>query len=260
MKVSKKLWKLGKSKLATCKIVVRFSNANRLVISTGTTCAPQHWSKTLQCLTDGPNYRQINNQIDQKVLDVINVIKNHPTFTDAQMRKLLDETFLKNKTVAKNKKQSFNQFCRYELAQRTDIALGTLKNHRKILNHFDNITPNCAFREFNTKTIEKINQFCRLNNFTEATTYNFHKIIKYYVNRAILTGFFPNDPTKNPYSLIKIKRSNKTTRSYLSIDEIAKIKNAELPANMELFRDAFLFLCYTGLRISDFMRWFQIFL
>ena len=48
--------------------------------------------------------------------------------------------------------------------------------------------------------------------------------------------------------------SNKTKRVYLSIEEINKLKNLELNSNLKKSRDAFVLMCYIGLRYSDYEK------
>jgi len=57
---------------------------------------------------------------------------------------------------------------------------------------------------------------------------------------------------KNPYARFKLKDS-RTSRDYLTGDEIDLLKNHKLNNNPSLIkvRDIFLFSCYTGLRFTD---------
>ncbi|MCX6164383.1 MAG: site-specific integrase [Ignavibacteriae bacterium] len=77
---------------------------------------------------------------------------------------------------------------------------------------------------------------------------------KTLLSKAFKRGLIP----KNPFNLIKNYRKIKTSMIYLTLDEINQLDKAKCKS--ELIKNAFLFSCFTTLRVSDLrnLKWKQI--
>jgi site-specific recombinase XerD len=83
------------------------------------------------------------------------------------------------------------------------------------------------------------------------TANNYHKCLKYVLNQSVLDGII----NRSPYLGFKPLKTNSRKKVIpLSIEEIEKVVNAEIPENrqhLERTKDYFEFMLNTGLRYSD---------
>lgn len=97
--------------------------------------------------------------------------------------------------------------------------------------------------------------FHRANNkvMGKATADNYYKILKACLKEALRCGYIPFDPT---IQISAEEKKNITptgeTREYLNIEEVKMIQKVKPRTKIaEKVKQAFLFSCFTGLRISD---------
>jgi integrase len=69
-----------------------------------------------------------------------------------------------------------------------------------------------------------------------------------FINAAIRDGYM--ETHHNPYLNFQIKKIPSVRRA-LEAEQLSALEVLEVPENLELIKDMFLFSCYTGLRYSD---------
>jgi integrase len=89
------------------------------------------------------------------------------------------------------------------------------------------------------------------------TAYDYSKAIRMALRKAV------NDNVliKNPATSVKGLTEPETDLVFLNVDEVQKLANTEITGKLgEEIRRAFIFVCYTGLRISDIktLKWGDI--
>ena len=96
----------------------------------------------------------------------------------------------------------------------------------------------------------------------KATADNYYKILKACIKEALRCGYIPFDPT---IQISAEEKKNITptgeTREYLNIEEVKMIQEVKPKTKIaESVKQAFLFSCFTGLRISDIraLEWSDI--
>jgi site-specific recombinase XerD len=90
-------------------------------------------------------------------------------------------------------------------------------------------------------------------SYSAASIGSMHKNLKAFINDAIVDGYVKD----NPYSTKRIKIDKGTARieQYLTLEEIKKIENTEMPTrSLTEARDLFVFACKTGLSYADLME------
>ncbi len=145
------------------------------------------------------------------------------------------------------------QICKDNHKRRGLRDMNNLENTRKIL---------CAFRK-DTRLADIDRPFCLefidwLRNtyicpkkggvLSPTSSHTYCQVLRTCLNEAVRDGVIP----KNPWNLIdtieKIKKPE-SKREFLTIEEIRRM--IETPCQNELVKRAYLFSCFTGLRISD---------
>ncbi|MFZ5554488.1 MAG: site-specific integrase [Bacteroidota bacterium] len=141
-----------------------------------------------------------------------------------------------------------------EISQLPDqYSKGTVKKYRTIQTHLKSYLTGIGKEEvlLNEFDLTRVSEFefylsSRAKLLTNTTT-KYLKQVKALFNRAIQFGHLK----KNPFEGHKFK-FQKTNRTFLSKEEIAKIENLEIEnESIQRVRDCFLFSVYTGLRYSD---------
>jgi integrase len=90
-------------------------------------------------------------------------------------------------------------------------------------------------------------------NMTDVTRHNYLRVVNYVQNNAVKDGLIKN----NPGNVITI-RYPESERQFINEKEIQKIANVSF--DKPAVKDAFLFSCYTGLRLADIfaLKWSNI--
>jgi integrase len=102
-------------------------------------------------------------------------------------------------------------------------------------------------------------KFCKefylyLNNIGSYSTPRvYFKVFKAALNKLVYDGIIPVNPAKNltqdPDIKRKLRNNKEQLREYLTVDELKEL--VKTPANNIQTRNAFLFSCFTGLRLGD---------
>lgn len=134
-----------------------------------------------------------------------------------------------------------------------DITAGTKRHHLGVLSKMKRWKKNLAFSEITPSLINSYSGYSRrvLKNNQNTIQSNL-KRWKSYLNIAIQNGIID----RNPFDLVTIK-SEKTSRVFLTENELKiLVKEYKKPTKTKDFElrtlRHFLFMCCTGLRISDF--------
>ena len=145
---------------------------------------------------------------------------------------------------------SFVAFMQERIDNRRDITDGTLRHHKVVLSAIGEFGRIFLFDDLTARNIRALDDWLRVKGIKETTVYNYHKIIKSYVHEAIRYGMM--DEGDNPYKLIRVKRGKAAERVTLTVDELDRLKTADIPdRKVSRVRDLFVFQCVTGLSYAD---------
>lgn len=228
-------------KEGTVDIEVYF-NRKRRIISTGVKVLPKNWH---------PQYRVVG-RADSGDLNL------KIEATEMRIREHIRRLILEGKPfswssldyiLGQNNRGSFVEFVADRVSKRRDIRESTRKTHRKFLNALYEFAPDLDFSNLDKQCIYRYDEWLRSRKtYTQTTISSYHKHMKVYINEAIRMEYI----THSPYDGIKIDRGKPKTRKYLTISEVQKIREVELPTeNLRKVRDLFVFQCYTGLAYAD---------
>lgn len=229
------------------------------------------------------NYKtvQINTKVDTipEKFDVKNgrIIGRSKEVKDANLildncKKLVTEIFVKyrleNKPLTaetlldeyKNPSRyiDFYKFLKDEILDRykhNQISWNTRKQHLSLLNKLQEFKPVLGFSEITPKLIDRFEKHCKkmLNNKVN-TIQGDLKRWRSYLNIAIRKGIIKT----NPFDTVTIEKGE-TNRVYLTEAELNILRTAYIEGyNLKAYElrtlRHFMFMCFTGLRISDFRR------
>ncbi|MCX6162292.1 MAG: site-specific integrase [Ignavibacteriae bacterium] len=149
-----------------------------------------------------------------------------------------------------------------EEISRLDIKTNSNQNYKSFLKHlFEYCNPDITL--LNQVDEAFINGFKEyLDNITNSFNNRIKSSSKHvYLSkfRGLITKAFKRGLiNKNPFNMVKNYKAVKSTVMYLTADEVGTLEKAKCKS--ELVKNAFLFSCFTGLRVSDLknLRWGQI--
>lgn len=221
-------------------------NGTRRFISTGIHVYKDQWAagRVVQC----SQAIEYNQRIDCYISQVTDLVNQCDRDGQVFSWSLLDNLYVRRHTGS-----SFTDFIEHIMPTR-GLRPGTLKHHRKVLNFlkeqqltdFCDLTPdriNALDRTLKSRTIGG-------QPIMQTTIYDYHKVVKSYVNLAIQAGLIEH----SPYVKVKTPKGEHRPRTVLTMDEVQRI--TELKTRnlyMQHVRDLFIVQIYTGLAFSDLM-------
>ncbi len=124
----------------------------------------------------------------------------------------------------------------------------TLFNYKAFINCLKAYDPKVTFQALDHAYFNKYIKYLKeKKNLKQNTVWSRMKFFRKAINLAISERIINHNPMYN----FKVKKG-KTKIVYLTNDEITLLEDVELPSlGKQKVRDMFLFMCYTGLRISD---------
>lgn len=108
-----------------------------------------------------------------------------------------------------------------------------------------------SFQELDESRIKDFIKFL-LQSVSENTAFHYLKVLNVVLNQAVREKIIIQNPINFLHSEEKPKK-NEVKREFLTIEELKKLYKEPFDGNQQI-KVAFLFSCYTGLRISDLKR------
>jgi len=146
-------------------------------------------------------------------------------------------------------RQTFKEFCDSQVKKlATSKEPGTLRNYEKQLKKW------FAFYSGWDITPKKLNDYKIIlskSGLSENSIWDSFKVLKKFYRLAMNEGLVKENPFVRMESAPKYES---IAPEYLTLEELDKIENLDLPENLAVVRDYFLLECYSGLRFSDWNR------
>ena len=240
-----------KKKDGTCAIYILVHIENKsLKFPTGITVDPQNFDHHKSRIKGATKDVKDKNLIIDKSLALINDIEVRYRL----QQKELTADLLKREWVNPSRRIDFYAFFDEAIKERKgDIAESTIRQHKSAIEKLKRFKPKLAFSEIDHEFIESYRRWLKAapQNNDINTIHTALKNFKTYVSIAKRKGVIEVSPF-NQYSI----KSAKTDRTFLNEQELESVwklysKNYCTGSDQLILRH-FLFMCFTGLRISDF--------
>lgn len=237
-------------------ILMYFNYDNKVLkYSTKNSINTNHWNKiTCRVKQQSSNSLFINrqlNKIGDAIMDIYLKLKsNNQAINNKILKKHLDII------LNREEKEDFFSYAKRYIEQKSELQNTTKRDYIQTLNvlrKFERHTGYIiSFESINLDFYNRLKHY--VLNVLKHSVNTFGKrikTIKSVMNYATEIGVNRNLETQK--SAFKVL-SYKTQRAYLSIDEINKLLHLELKSNLANTRDAFVLMCYLGLRFSDYKK------
>lgn len=222
-----------------------------LKFPTGVSCIPddKHFNFTTMRIRGNSNTVKDDNLTIEKCLANMNDI-----FVRYRLQQIrLTPELLKNEWKNPSRRIDFYAFFDEVIAERQkDIRKQTYKNHSSEIKKLKEFRPVLTFTEFTQDFLDNYRRWLKTEKKNDINTiFTSFKVLRTYMNIAIRKGVI----TENPFNQVRINKT-KPEMVFLSVEELdimwkLYLKN-ELSKTYQKVLRHFLFMCFTGVRISDF--------
>ncbi len=234
---------------ATVYLIVHLGYKS-LKFHTGVSCLPDDFNeKTLRIKGKSQKVKD-DNLIIEKSLALMNDI-----FVRYRLQHIqLTPEALKNEWKNPARRIDFYAFFDEAINERKkEIRKQTWKNHNSEINKLKLYRPKLAFADFSADFLDSYKRWLKTERKNDINSvFTSMKVLKTYINIAIKKGII----TENPFNNVRTKQTT-PEMVFLSPEELKRMwelykENRLLPGQMKVLRH-FLFMCFTGCRISDFI-------
>ena len=234
----------SKTTKGTVQIEILFER-KRKWISTGVRLYSDQWNDKTKVKNTVQSV-DLNERLDAQMQNINefinNLIKNKEAFSFDKL-----EHFLKYS----QQKESFINFIKRRVSERTDLRKGTLNTHASLINSLEEFGRIVFFSYITTANIMYYDQFLHKKYTKQTTVHGYHKRLKRYINESIKYELIK----ENPYNKLKFDRGKSEGIKYLTIEQINQIRSLEIASeSIDKVRDLFIFQCFTGLSYADLFK------
>lgn len=231
----------SKTTKGTVQIEILFER-KRKWLSTGVRLYSDQWSEKTK-VKNTVQSLDLNERLDTQMRNInefINgLVKNKEPFSFDKL-----EHFLKYSQT----KESFIDFIKRRVGERTDLRQGTLNTHASLITSLEEFGRIVYFTDVTTANIMHYDNFLHGKYNKQTTIHGYHKRLKRYINEAIKYDLLKD----NPYNKLKFERGKSEGIKYITLEQIKQIQGLKTASeSIERVRDLFVFQCFTGLSYAD---------
>jgi site-specific recombinase XerD len=159
---------------------------------------------------------------------------------------------LKNEWANPSRRVDFYAFVEEVIKEKKqEVSAGTIKHHKSVITIIKGYRAALAFAEINTEFLEGLQRWLKTKQKNDINTiHGKMRVLRNYLNIAVRRGII----AENPFAKVKLKKAS-VNRVFLSADEVKALwklyKSKKLIEKDQRVLRHFLFMCLTGVRVSD---------
>ena len=222
-----------------------------LKFATGVNCTETEWNEETGRLRGNSKKAKDDNLIIDRTLATVNEIMVRYRLAGEQ----LTPELLRNEYRNPTRRIDFYSFVDEAIKERKpDLAKQTIKNHFTMVEKLKEYRPKLAFADITPDFLQSFARWMKNTRKNDVNTvHSTLKSLKAYINIAIKKDII----RKNPFDQVKVIQV-KTERVHLTKEELSVLWKLYCEGSLSKAKQSnlrhFLFMCFTGLRISDFKR------
>lgn len=228
-----------------------FVGGKKLYFNTKVFCSPEKWDEIKGKIKGNSKKVKDDNLIIQSCVNRIHEIQVKYRLLNKELTQELLKTEYKNPSYGID----FLKFLEESILERRgEVTDSTIKQHKVLITKLRQFQSSIAFSEITPDFLVKFQRFMKVELKNDISTiFNTMKNLRTYINIAIRKELLD----KSPFPGLKIKRGDNKDRVFLSQEELDKLwslyekEKRVLPEGYYSYLRWFLFMCYTGLRVSD---------
>ncbi|RXP46876.1 integrase [Lutibacter sp. HS1-25] len=195
------------------------------------------------------------NKIENHILNAFNSV-NPDEVNKEWLQTQIDYYYNPPQQTEALPKELINYIDYYSEVKKNEVTESTIKKNnvnKQLLSRYElHYKKNILITDINTKFKTNFENYCLMNGYAPNTIARAIRFVKTICKHAKASGL----ETSNQLDNIKVKYL-KVDSIYLTFDELEKIENikkSKLTESLENAKDWLIISCYTGQRVSDFMR------
>lgn len=153
---------------------------------------------------------------------ILDLVRNNQQFDFEKLNAFLEKT---------NHSDSFIDFVRTRIEERTDLEESTRKQHRTLLQSLEKFGKINYMDDLTKANITLYYEFLHQQEISQPTIYNYHKRLKRYLHEAMKFGLLDVDP----YIGLHFERGKFEKRKYLTEKELEIIRFCNRPCERFVF-------------------------
>lgn len=233
----------------TCAIYLVVNiNYQSLKFATGVSCTVEDWDNDNKRVSGKSKQVKDDNLIIEKCLARMNDIFVRYRLQGAD----LTADNLRNEWKNPARRVDFFKFFEEALAEnKHSITYSTYRHHKSAMSIIQQYRPKLAFSEITPDFIENLQRWLKKTQKNDVNTiHGKMRILRSYLYIAVRKGIIP----ENPFKMVKLKKAS-VNRVSLNESELKILwevynKKSLSESRTKVLRH-FLFMCFTGVRISD---------
>lgn len=224
-----------------------------LQFNTSVKCSPDNFDPKSQRIAGNSKKVKDDNLIIEACMAKLNDI-----FVRYRLQQIeLTAELLKNEWKNPARRIDFHAFLKEAIEERkTEVTPGTYKNHKAFGVKIKLFRKNISFSEINQDFIDKFSRWLKTKDGGSLDTNTIHgqlRRFRAFMNVAVRKGIID----ENPFHGLKLKKKT-VSREFLTADELNQLWTAytenKLSESLNKVCRHFLFMCFTGIRISDLKK------
>lgn len=219
-------------------------NKKKIYISTKTYVRPSEWDSRTSTVINHPHAVTLNAWL-------YNFMFQFEAFELSMWKRDIVPTLMQLKECVLNNRPldiTFASFCK-SVIENSNRAKATKANLQGTLAWLYKFRSNYTWEDFTYTFLREFEQWMLKEHICLNTVAKHLRNLRTFINEAIAAGYMQSDA--NPFKKFSIKQKHMPHR-FLNPEELQRMENLQVTGRLVHILDAFLFCCYTGLRISDF--------
>ena len=212
-------------------------------------------SKDIETTNKQTNVKNELNKIENHILNAFNSVSTE-TINKDWLTSQIEYYYNPPKKAETLSTELLKYFLYYTECKKTKTAIGTQRKYNSTLRLLERYQKEkkvvIQIIDINESFKNQLEKYCIENNYAQNTISKFFKTIKGVCNHADYNGI------ETSHQLIGFKtEQHKVEKIYLTLEDLTKIENIskkQLTDSLDNAKDWLIISCYTGQRVSDFMR------
>ena len=236
----------GKSMSGLLPVLVRCHLDNRSIdIDTNVRICRGQWDNENGIIVKNPNSSMLN----KIVIDVMYKLEEIELSSSRQVSLLQLRRMWNERNV-------INDFYSIELSEEVTFGLkpSTIMNHKNTFRMLKEFSPCCSICAIDQDFVMRFIDFLRRKHYKSGTIEKHIKIFRRYYNYA--SRIFPGKVPQNSFCIYKPDRNYEFKIKSLDENDVKSLELHSMSPFLEekkkVVIEQFLFMCYTGMRFSDF--------
>lgn len=219
------------------------SNGKRKYISTGVRLLAKEWSNG--SVVGRKDWKELNDQlqtIKRKCSEIVNRMMDEGCLDIDAVPGMLSASIMQRKTFLEYMKEEGKKVF-------LKLSEGTRKRYEVFFRFMEEWRGIVSFADVTERNVMKMDGFLSGRGLKECTRYNYHKMLKSFIIRAVNDGLLKH----NPYGNLDIRRGDEPGGvRHLTPEEFHRFEKCKIDDDcLSRVRDLFVFQTYTAMGYAD---------